>query len=437
MRLAPLIPVPLLAVACAPQSAQLTEGSYMAFIDADDSLTIAKEEVDPEDYDTYFNVDCREFETPEDEKALRLPDPINICGDKKWPPQIEQWAIDSGFYAVTEDLDPWRGEAIITSEGDLQIGFHHRLPGGADMRFLFTVNPTFQPTQCVQGQAEGVPWDGNWIEEWSEAELTYIASLPDDRREAFSHMDDFLETGRLYFLTGGSYQLNPLDTLDLWFLPDHFVAGSAQGKFAEERIWHRSARYGEPYVYNAIDAIGATDSTILIDASDVWWCDLAAGSDPEEVQCSRTFDTNWDGISGGAGDSDETFEEHVRNAQERNQTEMDWLTSPTGKPEDSVYAYEPISHANEWRIPDGLPPGFDSWAELHPNFVVFSEDSVLEAGGAASGAFTLTLESNDSSTRVFVKGRFEIDKIKNDKWRAEDLEQNKLDEAGVTLCIDS
>ena len=102
-----------------------------------------------------------------------------------------------------------------------------------------------------------------------------------------------------------------------------------------------------------------------------------------------------------------------------------------------AFAYEPISHLNLWRIPDGKPPGFDGWAETHANYVVFSGDSDLTVGGSASGAFSLLYEADDSSTRVFVKGKFEIDKIKKDNWVTENLEANKLEEAGVTLCIDS
>lgn len=440
MRVVPTLPVVLLA-ACAPQSATLTEGSYVAFIDANNSASIGKNKIDPNDYDVTFNLDCREFETDEDEEALKLPDPIKACGESK-EPQIEEWAWSNGYHVVTEELDPWRGEGVITSEGDLQIGFHHRVPGGEDMRFVFSIDPTFQPVHCVQGQVEGVPIDGNWIEEWSEAELTYISELPDDRREAFSHMEPYLDGGRLYFLNGFSYQFNPLNTLDIWSLPDYFVAGSAQGKFVEELMYHRTARYGEPPAYNILDAIGVTDSTVFTNANDVWWCDKPAGIDPEDDPCVRTFDTDWDGIRPGVGEPDpddvpETIEERVRSAQARSQTELDWFTSPTGKPEDSVFAFESISHANEWRIPDGLPPGFDMWGEFHSNYVVFSADSVLEEGGQVSGAFSLLFEAANSSTRVFVKGAFEIDKVKKDKWVTEDLEANKLEEAGVTLCLDS
>jgi len=419
MRRSGILAATALASACAPQSAVLTEGSYIAFIDAENSQSIAKEKVDPDDYDTTFNVDCREFETAADEEALRLPDPTPICGPQKWPPAYEQWALNSGYYVVTEELDPWRGEAILTSEGDLQIGFHHKVPGGEDMRFLFVVDPTFQPTECVQNQVEGIPVDGNWIQEWSDAELTYIANLTDSRKEAFAHFEDYLDDGRLFFMNGSSYQFNPNDVLDIWGLPQYYEAGAANGKFVEDLLHLRVSRYGEPEAYNALDALGATDSTIQIDANDVWYCDMAAGTDPDSDNCQQDR------------------EEHVRQVVADTRTELNLLMSPTGDAADAVFAYEPIGHLNLWRIPDGKPPGFDGWAEMHANYVVFSGDSDLTVGGSAKGAFSLLYEADDSSTRVFVKGEFEIDKIKEDNWVTEDLEANKLEEAGVTLCIDS
>jgi hypothetical protein len=65
---------------------------------------------------------------------------------------------------------------------------------------------------------------------------------------------------------------------------------------------------------------------------------------------------------------------------------------------------------------------------------VFSGDSDLVAGGQAKGAFSLVLDADQSSTRLFIEGEFEIDKIKNDRWTTANLAHDKLEEAGETLC---
>src|SRR5262245_33019827 len=106
----------LAAPACKPNNATLTSGRYMAFIADGSSLSLAKDLVPLDKYSTYYQVDCREFETPQDEAALRLPEWISICGDNQWPPVYEQWAIQDGFHVVSEELKPWRGEAVITAE---------------------------------------------------------------------------------------------------------------------------------------------------------------------------------------------------------------------------------------------------------------------------------------------------------------------------------
>ncbi|MEQ1504605.1 MAG: hypothetical protein ABMB14_20365 [Myxococcota bacterium] len=413
--------------ACAPNNAELTEGSYIAFLSDGTSLSLAKEKVDPADYATTYNVDCREFETPEDEAALRLPDALKICGPNVWPPDYEQWAVQAGFRVVEEDLDPWRGEALITSEGDLQLSFHHHVPGGADFRIIFTVDPDFGPTTCDLGDGEQtgalprVPLDGNWVEEWS-TELDKIASLDDAARAPYSHMEEFLDGGRLYFLNAFSYQLNPSEPDGrFWDLPETWIAGAAQGKFVEEDVFHRTARFGEPSIYNLIE-VGSSSSVGSVNPADLWYCDLEEGADPLAANCA-----------GGKFATMEELDAHVREVGTGIQDELVQLMSPD-KDAEPVFTYAPIEHTNFWRVPDGRPPGLDGWSELHYNYVVFSGDSDLSVGGQAAGAFSLVLDSGNSSTRVFVKGKFSIDKIKKDRWTTDNLSEDKLIENGVELC---
>jgi hypothetical protein len=448
----------LVLAACTPNNAVLTGGSYIAFVDDGTSLSLAKDQLDPVDYgaDNYWNLDCREFASEEDEAALRIgcseddegcdpatdPPPIDICGANKWPPQYEEWAQQSGFRVVTEELDPWRGQALITSEGDLQIAFHHRAPGGADTRFVIAVDPDFSPTTCavdgdsyklVSYDGGNVPMkdannngvdDGGWIERWSTGTeehpqgLAYIESLDQDDpyRAAFDHFEPFLD-GNLYFLNSGGYQINPSETSDFWFVPDNWQAGAAQGRFVEENINSRGARYGEPFVYNYVDYLGTTSTTVPgITEADLWYCYVAPDDDPESSNCLLA--------------QDEEVVETARGIQD----ELGFMMSPTGKPGDRKFDYAPISHTNFWRPSDGRASGFDGWSELHYNYVVFSKDSDLSVGGQATGAFSLVFDAGESTSRVFVKGSFQIDKIKRDHWTTAELEQDKLIENEVSLC---
>lgn len=60
------------------------------------------------------------------------------------------WLIDDAFYLKEDKFEPWRSEAVMTSEGDFQITLHQRLGNGEDFRVAFVIDPTFQPVECVQ-----------------------------------------------------------------------------------------------------------------------------------------------------------------------------------------------------------------------------------------------------------------------------------------------
>ena len=383
-----LVPTLFLA-ACAANNAELTEGSYAAFISDRTSLSLTKGTIDPDDYEDSYALDCRSFNnglfaSEADEEALRLEDWVKVCGNDVWPPQYEQWATQAGFYVVQEELEPWRGEALMTSEGDLQISFHHRVPGGSDMRFVISIDPDFAPTTCIQdedGVTQRVPMDGDWIGEWSK-ELQKIAELEDEEREPYAHLEPYLDDGRLFFLNAFSYQFNPFDTSGSdWDLPDYWIAGAAQSKFVEEVMYHRSTRYGEPEVYNNIEASDTTEAT-GVSQEDLWYCEMASGDDPATAPCQNG---NYIDL-----DSQDT---HVREVAAGIHTELERMFTPDPDA-DPIFSYAPIAHTNYWRAPDGRAAGFDGWSELHYNYVVFSADSDLTEGGSAEGAFSLTFDAD-------------------------------------------
>lgn len=418
------LPVLLIAAACTPNNLVVTNGSYVAFIADTTSLSLQKGAVNPQDFPVNYNVDCRDGED-----EVLLPDFIKICNEENgsWPPKQEIWATQDGFQVVSEPLAPWRGEALITSEGDLQLAFHHRLPGGADTRFIMSIDPDFAPVHCVQTPEGPVrePLDGDWVEAWS-GDLDWVAQNLDNYPGAFDHMEPYLDGGRLYYMNAYSFQYDPRNTEARdWDVPEEWTAGAARGKFSEEDVSHRATRYGEPRIYNALAVSGTTETQYQgISVDDLFWCDLEEGADPYTDPC---------GAASFGFDSMTDLDEHVHQVVRDTYEDLDRLFKPV-KSEPAVFGYAPLAHVNYWREPDGLPAGFDGWASLEYNYIVFDKDSVLEEGGRAKGAFSLLLDATLSQTRVFVKGEFEVEKIKKDRWVAPDLPELKLAENDVELC---
>ncbi len=489
-----LVPVLLLSVGCAPQSAEVVSGSFVAFFSERVSASLGKEEVDPTDFDTNYTVDCRDagyylqeqvwngsaavpdefaaagqFACRSDERDFRLEDSIgcgpqaaavpngfSYCGEDgrdgtdyaQYPAENEVWINQAGFRVVTEELEPWRGEAVITAEGDLQIGFHHRLPGGADFRFTFTIDPDFQPTRCdVQDDlsVKAAPFDGDWIENWSE-ELPRILDRNERYRAAFEHMEPFLEDGRLFFLNGQSFQRNPRSPDDAWSLPDQYEAGTARGKISEELLIQRQSIWAFPFVYAAVDDPaddGEDAPPPPFETQDLWFCDYDPEDTSENPACQNyqpeirsvfEADSRFEPDPGSRFPDLNTMEAFIEETADRTANELRRVLRPVNG-EDPIYEYRPLTHMNRWRPRDVPPAGFDGWGEMHYNYVVFSGDSELEVGGAAEGAFTLALEAQDSWTQVFVKGRFVIDRIRQDRWVTEDLRESKAEENDVELCF--
>lgn len=399
-----------LAAGCAPQSAQITAGDYRAFFAATNSLTVVKGDVplgaDVEDdtWESYYTVDCREFETastPEQTEALRLPDRLRICdGDPNesptWPPDHETWLETNGFYVAGEQLDPWRGEGIITSEGDIQIGFHHRLPGGEDFRFMFVVNPNFQPRECVQNAdgtgVELVDVDGDWVENWSTG-----------------------AGGRTrFFLNGGSFMWDA-DTAEnntsgqdppQWLLPNWWQAGFGGGRIGDDDLRIRTTRFANPEIYLAVEAAELAGGTVVTYQS-LFFC-------RNESQCEQeaTFANNI---------ADNVAAEFA----------MVGLEDVEGLP-----SSRPVVHGNRWRpFQPNDAAHLSHWTEMHYNWVEFDEDPAgAEPGDPVSGRFHLLLDGLDSSTRVVVRGTFDVPKLKRDRWTTDYIPPELIERNETELC---
>lgn len=413
------------AAGCSPQNASIVAGDYTVFLSATSAITVQKQSVKFEDFDRTFAVDCRDFANTAtnatEREQLRVQPRLQVCpGDVGEDgstirnndfAQNERWLRQGGFYGLGEDLEPWRGEAIITSEGDAQITFHQRLPGGGDFRFGFAIDPDFQPQQCVQNEdADGVVLqdiDGDWLDNWS------------------TQLDD---GGTLFYLNSSSYQHNPDDLESLWFFPLEWKAGHGGGKFAEDEFTLRSTYYGEPWLY-FIDDDPDDDRTEGKD--DLYWCELGFDDVAGTSTCSNQSDIgdtdrpsgyNWnDLVSIVEGDADEIQAEYATYG-------VAWEES-TGVP-----AMRPKVEDNSWRVNDGKAAGLDNWVGMHHNWVKFNSGSEFTKGGSASGEFNMVFEAYDSPSVFFVRGSFTVDRWKNELWASEYLPPVLLEQNGTVLC---
>ena len=140
-------------------------------------------------------------------------------------------------------------------------------------------------------------------------------------------------------------------------------------------------------------------------ASDLWFTYMDDGADPSANA------THMDLIA------------HVQELAD--EVEQEWA--------DVGVDYAPLVHDNLWREPDGFPSGLDGWVGLHYNYVAIT--GKIAEDEAISGAFNLVLDGDDSNSRWFINGKFEVPKIKADRWTTENLREVKLEENGTKLCV--
>ena len=138
---------------------------------------------------------------------------------------LHDWMTLDGFHALRGTIEPWRTEAIINGEGDLQLTTHFRVDG-EDVYFSWTIDPDFSPEQCLStesGSAESVGVDGGeWIENWSASEDGYD----------------------IYYLNAGALQVNGTQT---WYLPIDWLAGFGHANFIGEEFYSEPPKYGNYY----------------------------------------------------------------------------------------------------------------------------------------------------------------------------------------------
>ena len=380
---------------CNPQSAEITAGSFTAMLSLNTSQVFVDDKIRIEDFENSWEIDCRGLS---EEDPNRLVNAEDVCLDGGRglsvggaPVQHETWVDRDAFIGVHEQLDPWRGEAIMTSEGDLQLTFHHRLPG-EDFRFAFVVDPEFQPRECVQdenGNLSQQKIDGDWLDEWTR-------SMTNPNYDGSTYeFPGYADTGTLFLLNSGAYQFNPDQTTSTWNLAEKYEAGFARARFGPEEMFIQRGLYGRPRAYTAFD----------LDSRD--------GPDPADLYF---VDANTLGLDQFQGDD---FEEKLRansdfitmmRVPERiaGETQAEFAAMHAGKVDGTMYT--PVVPTNAWRRPDESPGGFDKWGEMHYSWVRFDQDrDQLKAGETVSGEFRLYFYGSNSQSHLLVEGSFLAD----------------------------
>jgi len=373
---------------------------------------------------TYIGGDC----APTDSDCLAVIDELQAPCEQIDELRMHQFLQKDGFYAFREDLDPWRTEVVLNSEGDFQLTFHHHLDGGEDFRVVFSVAPDFAPIECTtddKGNTVAQYVDGDvWLDAWS-------ADQPD------------LDGGTIYYLNAGAVQHNPGDAADYWFLPTQWLAGIGNSKLSAEHFWSHPTDYGVYYdVYQGGEKTGefTPDPHFLIGEGDGYMGSVGDytgdgkpdpginhgefdNSNPEHQLYHELFVQAVEDLTHG-GDYDDssplTYDQEIADVAGAEYTDGT--------------AFQHRVEGNLWRPVDNTYVGLDGWAEVHSSWVIFDKGTDLSEGGHASGSFQILFDGAESSSAFLVHGTFDTDKIKQDPWGYDDLQAELRDESGQLFC---
>lgn len=370
---------------CAPQQAEIS-GTWFAWLGANSSSVVADGDLDLSEATT---IDCKRLD-PEELGYIGNSDPNFDCTTVD-NLQYNTWLQDDGYYALSGEIDPWRTEAIVNSEGVFQLTSHIRLGDGEDFRFHFSILPNFAPTECVEGEsgvAELQYVDGaSWLDKWSEDEGDY----------------------NIYYLNAGAYQTNPGDSDDVWYTVSEWRAGYGAAKFAGEDFSSQPTAY-EWY-----------DPTLPVYSAPRKSC-LPSGGYRLFYEESY-FSLECEDV--GA----DPYADVLADIQTRSPTWVAEMTDVYG-----ATGFEMKVEDNAWRPDDGVRWGLDGWVDVNTSWVRIKKSSDLSAGGEATGDFQIVYEATDSGSHLMVKGEFTTNVIREDKWGYPVLEDELREESGQAVC---
>lgn len=342
------------------------------------------------------------------------------------------WLTQFSYYVRAEKLDPWRIEAVITTEGDLQLTVHNRVSNIGDFRFGWVVDPHFQPTECVDkegGGAEEVPVDGDWLTEWSINE----------------------GGGTLVHLNAYGYQVNPSDTTVPWYFPESWMAGYAFGRMADEDMYGHQIDYVDP-ISDTIGYSGSTEDTrdkCTLREYEVDDPGCGTGFNPPlYINQANPGDNTSYGYYNGHWGSANTYSKFLENVQAGVSYDADNPSDleTMGKVSAEEFPFEIKVEDNAWR-PDNQDAddgsdGFAGWVGVDPSWVHF-DDSPSDLAGREpgkqekplTGHFHMYIESLSAASKVLVQGDFTIDHIAKDIWGySPTLEDRKIEENETPAC---
>lgn len=400
-----LLPLSLLFAGCAPNDAEVT-ADYAIFLAATSSENIDRlvrtgTDVEGEPGKLGLTpIDCRDLsylETDEEKEAARL-DGVDYgaeccasgagetCTDPLVPAWFS-WLDDYAYYLKEGKVEAWRTEAVLTTEGDLQLTVHMDFPQFGDFRFGWVIDPTFQPKACIDGEngAEEVDVDGNWLEAWSAGE----------------------EKGTLWHLNSGAYQVNPSDNSVFWSIEQDWQAGNTFSRFADEEFYGHAIDYSDeayrPFYVNTY--IGAEDGQGGTSIP------VPRGANPAEIY------NNW-----------------VESVSEWATTDVTELAT-MGK---SSFPLALEIEDNAWRPADDVASGFDGWLGVSSSWVRIDNPEAIEINSDTpiTGEFQIYLEGLAAASKVLVRGTFKINNVREDIWGFDQgtLEAVKEEENSTPAC---
>jgi hypothetical protein len=402
-----LLPLSLLFAGCAPQDAEVT-ADYAIFLAATSSENINRLErtgTDVEGAPGKLNltpIDCRDLsglETDEEIEAARLGGvdyAASCCASGEGEnctepiaPAWFTWLDDYAYYKNEGKVDAWRTEAVLTTEGDLQLTVHMDFPKFGDFRFGWVIDPTFQPKDCVDGAegAEEVDVDGDWLQGWSAQE----------------------EKGTLWHLNSGAYQINPSDNGTAWYFEQEWQAGYTFARFADEEFYGHAVDYADEayrpfYVNSYVGADDGQEGTAI---------PKPRGVNPEEIY------NNW------VESTEAFFADDVTDLATMGQ---------------SSFPLEMKIEDNSWRPTDDVASGLDGWLGVSPSWVRIDNPEAIEInnGTPITGEFQIYLEGLAAASKVLVRGTFSIDHVREDIWGFDQgtLEEVKREENNTPVCGD-
>ena len=380
-------------VACSPNHATITDGQWFAWLATNSSKVFIDESLpfldsldETDGYPDSLTVslyDCS-GRVQGDDGYTRPQDGVSHttgedCSDiDSISFENHKFIQNDGFYLLQDKIEPWRTEALINGEGDLQLTVHHALPDNEDFRFSFTIAADFQPTTCTTDN-DGLPQvefvDGSdWLTRWSENEEGYT----------------------IYYLNAGAYQINPSDTEDYWFLTTDWNSGFGNAKFSAEEF------NSVPTAYGNYDEDGGGEDFMFTENRNAPDCDgYNSAVDSLVSQAS-----SW----------------------------QDELGLAAGANIDGVSYFSHKVESNNWRPINTSNAGLDGWAEVHSSWVRISDDSEIVDGGTVTGDFQIMYTAAESNSQLLVSGSFSIEDLNEDPWAYPMMEDQKRAEYGTEFC---